>query len=104
MNGPEPESGALTFEEVEEYGTPLMRLKDGDWFATVSAADPYGLKLGVFTGKLIYNGVGSSLVQLDREFDSRIRWAPETKVIPLAKPKKEQMNGFVSTTHFTEEE
>jgi hypothetical protein len=82
-------SNQLTWEEVEEFGVPLTQLSPGDMFVTVSASNPEGTGLGEYTGKLIYNGVGSSLVQLDRDFDSRIRWAPETKVVKLdmASPK-----------------
>jgi hypothetical protein len=79
------EEFALTPEEYEESGVPLMRLTPGDWFMIHLAS--WDLKRTVtFTGKLIYHGVGSCLIEVDRPggADERVRrCAQGTIVVPL---------------------
>lgn len=76
----------LTQDEIEAHGVPIERLKPGDWFA-VRLADGSGTNERVYTGKLVYPGIGSALVQIDQYHnkDNRLRWGLDAKVLPLGR-------------------
>lgn len=79
----------LTWEEIHAHGKRLDHMQPGQWFATICARhDMLGVE--IVTGRLVYPGVGSSLVELDRKEDNRVRWAPETVVLPIPTPDAAQ--------------
>lgn len=109
---------SLTTEEYEAAGVPLMQLTPGDWFMIHLAS--WDLKRTVtFTGKLIYHGVGSCLIEVDKQSgaDERMRrCAQETKVVPLGTNDRDHVTptatdyntameaeGFVDLTQFCSE-
>lgn len=91
----------FTWDEVEEGGVALESLKDQDWFAFVGSAQQDGEGgMRMWTGQIVHKCLGSVLVQLDRNWDDRMWWAPETKVIRLPHPNEGKR---VSLTEFCDD-
>lgn len=77
----------LTFDEIESEGVQLDYLRPGQWFATIlSNQELTGME--IMTGRLVYPGVGSCLVELDRSWQNLTRWTPTVKVLPIPTPER----------------
>lgn len=81
-----PSGISLTMDEIEA-GIQLDHLRPGQWFATI-LANQENTGMEVMTGRLVYPGVGSCLVELDRSWQNLIRWCPMTKVLPIPTPER----------------
>lgn len=76
------EEFSLTEAEYYDAAVKLIDLTPGDWFMIHLAS--WDLKRTVtFSGKVSYHGVGSSVIEVDRQGDRVSRVASETMVVPL---------------------